>query len=114
MTYINVLLMKTYIQPHEKSTYYILLDWVLIGQNSTCKVTTEEGYKHFVGRHRYVSECAAACRKEGPHFIFTRSDSNSMWCNNEECPCFCYKSFECKVTKDSTSAFHDVYTYRGK
>ena len=93
----------------------ILSDWVLIGKNSNCKVTTKGGfYKHFIGRHRYVSECAAACRKEGPHFIFTRSDSNSMWCNKEECPCFCYKSFECEVTQDSTSAFHDVYTYRGK
>ena len=79
----------------------ILSDWVLIGKNSNCKVTTKGGfYKHFIVRHRYVSECAAACRKEGPHFIFTRSDSNSMWCNKEECPCFCYKSFKCILTQD--------------
>ena len=105
---------KHIFNPMKNQPTNILLDWVLIGQNSTCTVYGGKGYKHLVGRYRYVSECAAACRKEAPHFIFTRSDSNSMWCNKEECPCFCYKSFKCDVIQGWTTDFHDVYTYRGK
>ena len=96
----------------------ILLDWVLIGKNSNCGGS----YKHFVGRHRNVSECAAACRREGPHFVFTRSDSKSIWCKKEECPCFCLKREErkidpkgkCDIIQDGNTNFHDLYTYRGK